>query len=149
MGSVIALLPADGWPRLLCDAVWQSTLIAAFGWLTARFLVRQPAARAWVLLFSLTACVLAPLASMAARGSGWMIVPRGNDVELQAANAEQNLTAQRELVVERPRNNPASALMENGAVADAPSHRLGFQPDCQAERLNHAEMSPLVRQGTG
>src|ERR1700730_6137957 len=92
MGSVIALLPANGWPRLLCDAIWQSTLIAAFGWLTARFLLRQPAARAWVLLFSLTACVLAPLASMAARSWGWTIMAQTDGASLpRAVGAERNL----------------------------------------------------------
>ena len=39
MSSFFSLLPADGWQRLLCDALWQSTLIAGLGWLMAQFLV--------------------------------------------------------------------------------------------------------------
>ncbi len=74
MSSFIAWLPESGWYRLLCDALWQSTLIAAVGCVAARFLTRHSAARAWLLLLTLTACLLVPLASMAARESGWTIV---------------------------------------------------------------------------
>jgi beta-lactamase regulating signal transducer with metallopeptidase domain len=70
MSSVLSWLPADGWQRLLCDALWQSTLIGACGWLTARFLIRQSAARSWLLLLTVTSCLMAPIASVAARGGG-------------------------------------------------------------------------------
>ena len=73
MSSFFAWLPENGWSRLMCDALWQSTLIAGFGYLTARLLTRQSAARAWLLLLTLTACVLVPLASLAARESGWTV----------------------------------------------------------------------------
>src|SRR5260221_12760132 len=98
MGSLLSLLPEGGWTRLLCDGLWQSTLIAAFGWLTARFLVRQPAARATVLLFSLTACVLAPLASMAARGSGWMIIAQVDETNLPQTVSYRNSIGTQDVV---------------------------------------------------
>jgi beta-lactamase regulating signal transducer with metallopeptidase domain len=71
MNSVFSLLPEGGWQRLLCDAIWQSTLIAGLGFLAVRFLIRQSAARAWLLLLTLAACAVVPLASIAARQSGW------------------------------------------------------------------------------
>ncbi len=73
MNSVFSWLPADGWQRLTCDALWQSTLLGAIGFLTARFFIRQAAARAWLLLMALTACAVAPLASLAAREQGWTL----------------------------------------------------------------------------
>ena len=76
MSGFIAWLPESGWSRLLCDALWQSTLIATVGYVAARFLTRQSAARAWLLLLTLTACLLVPLASMAAREAGWTTVAR-------------------------------------------------------------------------
>jgi polysaccharide export outer membrane protein len=76
MSSFFNWLPDSGWSRLLCDALWQSTLIAGFGWLAARLLTRQSAARAWLLLLTLTACVLVPLASLAAREVGWTMLGR-------------------------------------------------------------------------
>src|SRR6476660_2800601 len=72
MNSIFSLLPEGGWQRFLCDAMWQSTLIAGLGLLAARFLVRQSAARAWLLLLTLTACALVPLGSSPA----WLGTPR-------------------------------------------------------------------------
>ena len=60
MSSFCSFLPAGGWQRLMCDALWQSTLIAALGWLTAQYVMRQSAARAWVLLITLIACAVVP-----------------------------------------------------------------------------------------
>jgi polysaccharide biosynthesis/export protein len=77
MSSFFSFLPAGGWQRLMCDALWQSTLIAGLGWLAARFLVRQSAARAWVLLVTLIACAVVPLASLAARSGGWTMLAAG------------------------------------------------------------------------
>jgi polysaccharide export outer membrane protein len=74
MNSLLSSLPADGWQRFLCDALWQSTLIAAAGWFVARCFLRQAAARSWVLLLTLTACVTVPLASLAARANGWGMI---------------------------------------------------------------------------
>jgi polysaccharide export outer membrane protein len=74
MSSFLSWLPESGSSRLLCDALWQSTLIAAVGCVASRFLTRQSAARAWLLLLTLTACLLVPLASLAARESGWTVV---------------------------------------------------------------------------
>ena len=76
MSSVLSLLPPDGWQRLLCDALWQSTLIGAVGWLIARFLVRHAAARSWLLLLTVTGCLLAPLASMVVRQNGIALFDR-------------------------------------------------------------------------
>ncbi len=74
MSSFFVWLPESGWSRLACDALWQSTLIAGFGYLAARLSTRQSAARAWILLLALTACLLLPLASLAAREFGWTVV---------------------------------------------------------------------------
>ncbi|HEY2146973.1 MAG TPA: hypothetical protein VGH32_03495, partial [Pirellulales bacterium] len=79
MSNVLAWLPANGWQRLLVDAGWQSTLIAGVGWLAARHLTRQSAARAWLLLLTLGACALVPLASMAARDAGWTVVAKSDE----------------------------------------------------------------------
>ncbi len=89
MSSFCSFLPAGGWQRLMCDALWQSTLIAALGWLAARYLVRQSAARAWVLLITLIACAVVPLASLAARSGGWTMLAASeqfapNSVEVKA-----------------------------------------------------------------
>ncbi|HTQ40508.1 MAG TPA: hypothetical protein VMJ32_15895, partial [Pirellulales bacterium] len=73
MTHLFSLLPAGGWQRLVCDALWQSTFIGACGWLAARYLVRQSAARAWLLLVALSACGLVPLASVAARQMQWTV----------------------------------------------------------------------------
>ncbi len=98
MSSFFSFLPADGWQRLLCDALWQSTLIAGLGWLMARFLVRQSAARAWLMLMTLIACAIVPLASMAARANGWTVLtadsdriplPVSNSVTITSADVEQ------------------------------------------------------------
>jgi polysaccharide export outer membrane protein len=139
MGSVIALLPANGWPRFLCDAVWQSTLIAAFGWLTAHFLMRQPAARAWVLLFSLTACVLAPLASMAARGSGWTIMAQIDGASLpQAVGGERNPVTTQDEVDRAAAVPPLGALSNPSDVSPdqipaGPAATFSFSSDLQPE----------------
>ncbi len=78
MSSVLSLLSAGGWQRLIIDALWQSTLIAALGSLAAGFLVRQAAARACLLLLTLTACLMVPVASMAARSAGWTVLSRAS-----------------------------------------------------------------------
>ncbi|HEV3416228.1 MAG TPA: M56 family metallopeptidase, partial [Pirellulales bacterium] len=121
MSSVLAWLPASGWPRLLCDVLWQSTLIAGLGWLAARYLVHQPAARSWLLLVTLTACIVAPLASMAARGSGWTILV-GNNVGAEpraVAGAGTSSTAQ-DLAEQKMAIKHAPAIVENSASAAAP-----------------------------
>ncbi|MHB9081797.1 MAG: M56 family metallopeptidase [Pirellulaceae bacterium] len=76
MSSFLSLLPSDGWARLMIDALWQGTLIVSVEWLVARLLAPQAVARAWLLLVALTACLLAPLATMAARSAGWTILSR-------------------------------------------------------------------------
>lgn len=72
----LTLLPSGGWQRLMCDALWQSTLIAGVGWLVSRFLVRQAAARSWMLLLTISACVAVPLLSAISRSAGWTALAR-------------------------------------------------------------------------
>jgi polysaccharide biosynthesis/export protein len=88
MSSFFSFLPVGGWQRLMCDALWQSTLIAGLGWLAARFLVRQSAARAWVLLITLIACAVVPLASLAARSGGWTMLAANEQLALNSAVVE-------------------------------------------------------------
>src|SRR5689334_9033652 len=76
MSNILSLLPAGGWQRFLCDALWQSTLIGAMGWLVARFLVRHAAARSWLLLLTVGGCLLAPIASIAVRQNGIALFDR-------------------------------------------------------------------------
>src|SRR5262245_5593091 len=78
MSSLLSLLPEGGWQRLMCDALWQSTLITGIGLLAARFAARQSAARAWLLLLTLTLCAVVPLASAAARQNGWGLLGRAS-----------------------------------------------------------------------
>src|SRR5262245_32922002 len=89
MSSLLSLLPEGGWQRLMCDALWQSTLIAGIGLLAARFAVRQSAARAWLLLLTLTACVLVPLASAAARQQGWGLLAGVSDAPTMISERQQ------------------------------------------------------------
>lgn len=78
MSSLFSWIPADGWQRLMCDCVWQSTLIAAMGWLLARLAMRQSAARAGLLLLALTACVMAPVGSLLFRSAGWGVLSQNS-----------------------------------------------------------------------
>ncbi|HEY2761167.1 MAG TPA: M56 family metallopeptidase, partial [Pirellulales bacterium] len=70
MSNLFSLLPDGGWPRLLCDVIWQSTLICAIGLIAARLLIRQSAARAWLLLLTISGCAIAPVATFVARVEG-------------------------------------------------------------------------------
>jgi polysaccharide biosynthesis/export protein len=70
MSNFLSLLPEGGWQRLACDTLWQSSLIGVAGLFAARFLARQSATRAWVLLLTISGCVIAPLATLAARQAG-------------------------------------------------------------------------------
>ncbi len=100
MSSFFAWLPESGWSRVMCDALWQSTLIAGFGYLAARLLTRQSAARAWLLLLTLTACLLVPLASLAARESGWTVTwPRLSETQASLRETRPRDIAERETVL--------------------------------------------------
>ena len=83
MSDYWAYLPADGWSRFAVDAVWQGTLVGLLAWRVLRPLVRQPAARAWLLLLALICLVAVPLASAAVRanGGGLLDVAPGVHVE--------------------------------------------------------------------
>jgi BlaR1 peptidase M56 len=120
MSSVLAWLPEGGGPRLLCDALWQSTLIAGFGRLATQLIVRQSAAKAWLMLLTLTACVVAPLASMAARGSGWTILV-GNNVgaEPRGAAGAGTSSLSQDLGERKPANIHAPPAAENSANSAA------------------------------
>jgi beta-lactamase regulating signal transducer with metallopeptidase domain len=74
MSDFLSLLPEEGWRRLAVDALWQSTLILVIAGFVSRWLVKQAAARAWVLVVALTACIVSPLGSLAARSAGWGVV---------------------------------------------------------------------------
>lgn len=68
-------LPHDGWPRLLADFLWQSTLIGCLGWLAALALHKRPAARAHVCIVALVLCLVAPVATLIVRSAGWGLLP--------------------------------------------------------------------------
>ncbi len=74
MGEVI-WLPHDGWPRVLADFLWQSTLIGCLGWLAALALHKRPAAKAHVCIVALALCLLVPLATLVVRNAGWGLLP--------------------------------------------------------------------------
>jgi beta-lactamase regulating signal transducer with metallopeptidase domain len=78
-------LPHDGWPRLLADFVWQSTLIGCLGWLAALALRGRPAARAHVCIIALALCIFVPVATLAVRTAGWGLLPAGTAAEWNAA----------------------------------------------------------------
>jgi polysaccharide biosynthesis/export protein len=104
VNQYFALLPDGGWQRLLCDALWQSALIASLGWLAAQFLVRHAAVRAWVLLLTATACIVVPLASAASRSAGWTVLARAEVLAKNEAG-EKGRRGEGEIVVgESPMN---------------------------------------------
>src|SRR5262249_17224769 len=108
MNSVFSLLPDGGWQRFLCDALWQSTLIAGLGLLVAQFLVRQSAARAWLLLFTLIACAVVPLASLAARSHGWGLVSRSQSTSAAVAWSPDHPTGSTEVLSSDTQGLPSS-----------------------------------------
>ncbi len=76
MSSLLSVVPSEGLARLMIDAFWQSALIVGMVWFVARLLTPPASARAWLLLVALTACLIAPLATMGARFAGWTILSR-------------------------------------------------------------------------
>lgn len=68
--DVWELIPVDGWQRLMVDAVWQSTLISTLALIAIRGWRGQATARAWLLLVTLVACLVAPATSFLARSAG-------------------------------------------------------------------------------
>lgn len=64
------LLPASGWERLAADAAWQSTALAAFAPIAARFARRRPAVRAAILLAAAVLSLAVPLLSTVVRATG-------------------------------------------------------------------------------
>ena len=64
------LLPASGWERLAADAAWQSTALAAFALIAARFARRRPAVRAAILLAAAALSLAVPLLSTVVRATG-------------------------------------------------------------------------------
>ena len=70
--NAIAILTVDSWQRPLIDALWLSTVVCVLGLIATRWL-RQPAARAWVLLIALSACVILPATNFCVRSSGFAV----------------------------------------------------------------------------
>src|SRR5262245_50805616 len=116
MSSFLSLLPVDGWPRLLCDALWQSTLIGAVGLLISRSFVRQSAAKAWVLLLTLSACLLVPLASLSARSVGFGMM-QGTDLQPLRDDPAAFQSIEEEAVPQPEINGLLSAAQSNSAPA--------------------------------
>lgn len=74
MDEVICL-PHDGWPRVVADFLWQSTLIGCLGWLAALALDKRPAAKAHVCIVALALCLFVPVATFVVRSAGWGLLP--------------------------------------------------------------------------
>jgi polysaccharide biosynthesis/export protein len=126
MSSFFSFLPVGGWQRLMCDAMWQSTLIAAVGWLAARYLARQSAARAWVLLVTLIACAVVPLASLAARSGGWTMLAANE----QFAPNSVEVTTTTDVALPAPKAQGRPSL--GFRMDDAPQIASEFEPPVPA-----------------
>ena len=121
--SMMALLPADGWQRLMVDAMWQSTLVGLIGLVMVRYFVHQAAARAWVLAVALTACIVLPMLSVSVRSAGWAFPFRGPTAEMTIRALIQPLvpdnSVQNESASDRPlmaiRNRPRSIRSAAGS----------------------------------
>lgn len=74
MNSIVPLIPGGGWERLLLDAIWQGVAVGGIAWLIARYGLRQPVVRSWLLFIAITACFVTPLVSWAARERGWALL---------------------------------------------------------------------------
>ena len=68
-----SLIPVDSWQRLMVDALWLSTVVGLLGLVSAYFFSRRPAAKAWLLLIALSACVFLPMTNFLVRSAGWGI----------------------------------------------------------------------------
>jgi len=134
MNSILSLLPESGWQRLMCDALWQSTLIAGLGLLAARILVRQSAARAWLLLLTLVACAVVPLASLAARQSGWGLLAH-------AQGTSGMLPLSTPAVAWSPDHTTGSTEGLLGETEDAPPSDSLRAPDTHA--ISHPDFAPV------
>jgi polysaccharide biosynthesis/export protein len=119
MSNLLSLIPADGWQRLLFDVIWQGALIGALGSLAARFFMHQAAARAWLLLLALTACLAVPLASLAARAAGWGMLPTKSETSFT------NPVPQAVAISEPTRNLPVdpidTAIRESVEITPMPA----------------------------
>ncbi len=71
MSDLLNFLPDARWPRFACDALWQSSFIGAVAWIGLRVARPRPALHAWLALLAIATCAVAPIASLAARRSGY------------------------------------------------------------------------------
>lgn len=71
--SIVTLIPAGGWQRLMVDVIWQSTLVGLLAFVVSAWFIRQAAARAWLLLIATTLCIVIPMVSLCVRSGGWVI----------------------------------------------------------------------------
>ncbi len=67
MTTLLSYLPIDDLSRFLCQMAWQTTLLGVAAWITLRFVIRQPATRAWFALLTMLCFPLIPVVSSAAR----------------------------------------------------------------------------------
>ena len=87
--SIMMLIPTDGWQRMMVDVLWQSTFVGVLALVVSRWLVRQAAARAWVLILALTACVFLPVTSFFVRSAGWAVPIYVGDTEFATLDSTQ------------------------------------------------------------
>ena len=55
-----ANIPVGGWSRFALDAMWQTTVIALLALVAMALLRKRPAARSWVVVLSLSLCIVVP-----------------------------------------------------------------------------------------
>ena len=92
---------------LAADALWLSTLLLACGLLAARLWRTHPARGHRVVLLSLLAAIIAPLASQIARNGGWGMLSEPPAVATGPRATES--TALPPLIVREPHRRPISA----------------------------------------
>ena len=92
MDSFYSLILLDGWPRLMIDALWMSTIVGLLGVFASFCCVRQPAAKAWVLFAAMIACAVLPVTSCLVRTSGWGVPIRIGQIERGLDSSESQLS---------------------------------------------------------
>ena len=109
MDSFYSLMLLDGWPRLMIDALWISTLVGSLGVFAAFCCLRQPAAKAWVLFAAMIACAILPVTSSLVRTSDWGVPIRISQIELDLDSSDSRPVTDVSDIVERsPLTMPAS-----------------------------------------
>lgn len=124
MDSVNFLVQLDGWPRLMVDALCLSTLIASLSMISIFCWVRQPAARAWLLLLAITACAVLPMTNCLVRTAGWGVPIRVAEMEptpVPVDSRRDDIVAQRaeHKVLVMPANQPVDSQNDLWPVSEA------------------------------